>query len=139
MIKNIIDFFKKFKKGALQFFKFQLVAVIAYWVDFAVYASLFTYCHMEYIYAKMISYCVGVVISYTFNKSWTFEIRKNFFSKYLLKFIFISAVALTANLLAIYLLNTYYEVDPYLGAMAATAFSFVINFCGSKFWCFAGV
>ena len=135
----IIEFFKKCKNGLLQFFKFQLVSVISYWTDFLVYAILFTYYDFEYMQAKALSYCVGVIISYTFNKTWTFNIRKNFFSKYLLKFIIVNGIALLANIIAIYLLNEYYGVDPYLAAMAATAFSFTINFCGSKLWCFAGV
>ena len=125
-------------KKLVQFFKFQLVAVVSYWSDFALYSILYTFVLNEnYVVSKIISYIFGIFIGYILNKTWTFGVKRQFFSGYLVKYGIVSAIALLANIFCIFILKEYYNVDAYLSAMAATLFSFIINFSGNKLWVFA--
>lgn len=140
MSNAFVDWVIKFQKDIKQFFKFQFVSVIAYWADYGffalMYALVFSSNPIGYIYSKMMSYVVGLMTSYLINKTWTFEVKRQIFSKYLLKFIFVNVAALTANLTAMYILTTYYDIIPYGSAIMATVFSFSINYSGNKIWVF---
>lgn len=135
-LSEIFYVLNKFKKGLIQFFKFQLVSVVSYWCDFGIYSLIYTFSPLDYIGSKIISYCCGIFIAYTINKGWTFGVKKEFISKRIIKSYTVSAIALCANLLCMYILNTYYAIDPYLAQLAATLFSFIINFSGNKLWVF---
>jgi putative flippase GtrA len=141
-MKNVTEWFVKFKRDIIQFFQFQFVSVIAYWCDYGVYALMYGLVFsagdpvMGAIYAKLVSYPVGLMTSYIINKRWTFGVRKKVFSMYLIKFIVVNACALTANLLAIYILTKYYNISPYISSILATVFSFCINYSGNKVWVF---
>jgi Predicted membrane protein len=141
-MKRLIGWFIRFKGDIKQFFKFQFAAVIAYWLDFGVYALFYGLVFsqdsptMGVVYAKIISYPIGLVAGYLINKRWTFGIHRRVFSTYLAKYIVVNACAFIANILAIYILTKYYSVSPYLSSMMATAFSFSINYSGNKVWVF---
>ena len=140
MSNSFVDWVIKFREDIIQFFKFQLASIIAYLADYGVYVLIYTFAlyanPVGYLYAKMMSYPVGLMTSYLINKRWTFGVKRNIFSKYLLKFIFVNACALSANLAAIYILTNYYSISPYWSAIMATVFSFCINFTGNKIWVF---
>jgi len=137
LFRDAVEWLVDFKNMLIQFFKFQLVSVIAYWVDFGVYSIIYTLLFPgNYWAAKPISYIIGLLTSYLLNKYWTFGIKHYFFSGYLLKFSIVSVIALMANLFAIFILTEFYAVDGYLSAMAATLFSFIINYSGNKVWVF---
>ncbi len=140
MSNAFVDWVVKFQKDIIQFFKFQFVSVIAYWADYGFFVLIYTFVFSSdpigYIYSKMMSYVVGLMTSYLINKSWTFQVKRQIFSKYLLKFIFVNAVALTANLTAMYIMSSYYSISPYCSAIFATVFSFSINYSGNKIWVF---
>ena len=140
MSNAFVEWVVKFQKDIIQFFKFQFVSVIAYWADYAFFYSMYELVFLSnpigYIYAKMMSYVVGLMTSYLINKRWTFEVKRQIFSKYLLKFIIVNLAALTANLTAMYILTTYYGIIPQVSQLLATVFSFSINYSGNKIWVF---
>ena len=90
----------------------------------------------RYTYAKMISYIVGLMTSYLINKRWTFGVKRKIFSMYLLMFIVVNILALTANLTGMYILSEYYSISPYVSQILSTVFSFSINYSGNKLWVF---
>ena len=143
MSNSFVNWVIKFKKDILQFFQFQFVSVIAYWADYGVfslnYAFLFASLGddpFRYTYAKMISYIVGLMTSYLINKRWTFGVKRKIFSMYLLMFIVVNILALTANLTGMYILSEYYSISPYVSQILSTVFSFSINYSGNKLWVF---
>ncbi len=143
MSSSLVNWFIKFKKDIIQFFQFQFVSVIAYWADYGVFllnnnvmfASL-EGSPLKYTYSKMISYIVGLMTSYLINKRWTFGVKRKIFSMYLLMFIVVNALALTANLTGMYILTEYYNFNSNISQILATVFSFSINYCGNKLWVF---
>ena len=90
----------------------------------------------DYWISKPISYVIGLFTSYLLNKYWTFGVKRKFLSGDLVKFTIVSILALASNMFAIFILTEYFAVDGYLSAMAATLFSFIINYSGSKLWVF---
>lgn len=137
-MQELLAWIKRAKASIVQFFKFQLVSVIAYWSDYALYALLMTFSGIGYVYSKIIAYIFGLFISYMVNKSWTFGVKRQWISVYLAKFAVVNVIALSANLTSMTILQNYYSIDPYLSAMASTLFSFIINFSGNKLWVFEG-
>jgi putative flippase GtrA len=143
MSNGFVKWIIKFKRDIIQFFQFQFVSVIAYWADYGVfslnYALLFAYMGddpLRYTYSKMISYIVGLMTSYLINKRWTFGVKRKIFSMYLLMFIVVNVLALTANLLGMYILTEYYNIDSNVSQILSTVFSFSINYSGNKLWVF---
>lgn len=142
MKNSIVEWFLRFRHDIFQYIKFQFVSVVAYWSDYGVYALVYGLAFtanmpvMGAVYSKIISYPVGLMIGYLLNKSWTFGVRRNVFSKYLLKYIAVNACALCASLLAIYILTNYYNISGFLSPILATVFSFSVNYSGNKIWVF---
>ena len=143
MSNGFVNWVIKFKKDIIQFFQFQFVSVIAYWADYGVFSlnNAFLFASLgdsplRYTYSKMVSYIVGLMTSYLINKRWTFGVKRKIFSMYLLMFIVVNALALTANLTGMYILSEYYSISPYVSQILATVFSFSINYSGNKLWVF---
>ena len=141
MSNAFVEWVIKFRKDIIQFFKFQFASVIAYWADYGFFALIYTLVFSNDpingpVYSKMMSYVVGLMTSYLINKRWTFGVKRQIFSKYLLKFIFVNIAALSANLTAMQIMNIYYNTNPYLSPILATVFSFSINYSGNKIWVF---
>jgi putative flippase GtrA len=122
------------------------VGCVNFLVDLGVLTLLHTVIGLNVVPSNIVSYSCGVVNSYILNRFWTFKIKLKFFEVYTLKsgkklhflsfpfmkFIFVNLVSLGVNTLAMYILVDLYSLDPTLSKVAATAFSFIVNFAGSK-------
>ena len=48
----------------------------------------------------------------------------------------VTGIAYLAKIYCIYILTNFYVVDPYLSALAASLFTFIINYSGNTLWVF---
>lgn len=138
--------FDKYKKSIGHFIKFMIVGAVNFGVDLGIFTLLHTVTGIGAVPANIVSYSCGVINSYILNRFWTFKIKLRFFSEYKLKngskirflslpfmkFVFVNLVSLGVNTLTVHILVNLYSLDPTLSKIAATAFSFVVNFAGSK-------
>ncbi|WP_135548928.1 GtrA family protein [Paenibacillus cymbidii] len=118
-----------------QFVKFNLVGVANTLVDMAVYFAL-RWLGLFFAPAQVISYGCGMLNSYVCNRLWTFGDRKEPVRGQLWRFALLNGAML---LLSIGLLYTFKHVllwSEVPSKIAATGFTTVINFAGSKLWVF---
>lgn len=128
------------------------VGVINFCVDAGIGYLLNQVLGVPIVLANSVSYSCGVINSFVLNMFWTFKIRLTFFQKYyikpgrifrkglrfgflsvaFIKFIFVNLVSLGINTLTMYILVDLYGIDYLPSKILATAFSFVVNFAGSK-------
>ena len=127
------------KKVIAQFFKFMVVGVINFLVDFGVFKLLSTAIGLPVALSNVISYTCGVINSFILNRYWTFKIRHKFVSVHFAKFVFVNLISLGVNTLAVWVLVELYGftdglfgVQNMYAKLIATVFSFTVNFAGNK-------
>jgi len=133
---------------SFQFIKFLCVGLLNTGVDFGVLNFLMLLTGITsgigYSFFKAISFMAAVTNSYFFNKRWTFKKGKSFEKIEFTKFITISLIAFGVNVgVASFLVNfigPLGNISQYLwaniSALAATAFTTLINFFGYKYLVF---
>ncbi len=147
--KVLKKLFQKYKNGLVHFFKFQVVGVVNFFVDYGVLSLLNLVLGWPLVLSNVISYTCGVINSFVWNRFWTFKIKLKFFSVYsiqlpqrtihpvflsadFIKFIFVNLVSLGVNTLAVYILGDLYGLPNIIAKLIATVFSFTVNFAGNK-------
>jgi putative flippase GtrA len=131
-----------------QFIKFLCVGLINTGVDFGVLNLLMFLTGITvgvgYSFFKAISFTVAVINSYFLNKRWTFRREGKMEKKEFTKFLIISLIAFGINVstasLLVNLIGPIGNISSYLwaniSALAATAFTTLINFFGYKYFVF---
>ncbi len=154
---KIKELYGKYKKGFWHFVKFQCVGAVNFVVDLGVLTLLNGVLGWQIGIANTISYSCGIVNSFILNRYWTFRIKLKFFSEYTLnigkrkirlkffskdfmKFIVINVLGWGVNTLTMIILVNGYSLsakglglfENFVPKLIATAFSFTVNFAGSK-------
>lgn len=154
---KIKELYRKYKKGFWHFVKFQCVGVVNFAVDLGVLTLLNGVLGWPIGIANTISYSCGIINSFMLNRYWTFKIKLKFFSQYVvdigrrkmrlkflsvdfMKFIVINLLGWGVNTLTMVILVNGYSLtakglgpfENVLPKLIATAFSFTVNFAGSK-------
>lgn len=157
MTEKIKNVYLKYKKGIWHFIKFQCVGVVNFAVDFGIFTILNGLLGWPVEIANTISYSCGIVNSFLLNRYWTFRVHLKFTSEYLIgpkerkikvrflsvdfiKFILINILGWGVNTLTMVVLVNGYSLsakglglfENFVPKLIATAFSFIINFAGSK-------
>ncbi len=118
-----------------QLVKFCLVGASGYLVNLWVFSFLVLVLEMHYIPAAVCSFLVAVTNNYTWNRLWTFRAQRGHVAYQGMRFLVVSTVALTANLVVLHLL-----VEVGLRDIAAQAIAIIlvtpVNFVGNKLWSF---
>ena len=119
----------------LQLIRFCAVGVSGYAVNLAVYTLLLRGVELHYLLAATGSFLVAVTNNYTWNRLWTFRGQRGHVAYQGLRFLVVSTLALSANLLILYIL-----VRLGVGELIAQAIAIVLvtplNFVGNKLWSF---
>jgi len=119
----------------LQLIRFCAVGASGYVVNLAVYTLLLRGVELHYLLAATGSFLVAVTNNYTWNRLWTFRGQRGHVAYQGLRFLVVSTLALSANLLILYIL-----VRLGVGELIAQAIAIVLvtplNFVGNKLWSF---
>ena len=124
-------------KTGIQFIRFLLVGTSTVLVDLIVYRCLSLL--LDISVSKGISFMVGTLYAYNFNRRWTFNMS-TFRLIQLLKFIIVYSIGMSINIsvnkLFLELIFSNYPEKLMLSFIVATGFSAIANFTGMKFFVF---
>lgn len=114
--------------------KFGLVGIVNTLISIGCYI-LFVKLGMHYILANILSYLIGLVNSYYWNKKWVFKNKENHFSVFV-KFVIVNLIVLSINTGCLFLLVHQWGFNQYGSQLAATVLGMGINFILNNKWTF---
>ncbi|WP_160722743.1 GtrA family protein [Bacillus sp. USDA818B3_A] len=114
--------------------KFGLVGVVNTLISIGCYI-LFVKLGMHYILANILSYLIGLLNSYYWNKKWVFEFKETRLSVFG-KFTIVNLAVLSFNTLVLFLCVNKLGLNQYISQLIATVFGMGINFFLNKNWTF---
>ncbi|NOT12151.1 MAG: glycosyltransferase [Methylococcaceae bacterium] len=85
--------------------------------------------------ANLVGYLVGIIVSFTLNKKWTFKNRDGVGTS-LVRFLVVTGVAYVANLETVILSVSYLNISPYLAQFLGVFPYTIIGYLGCKFFAF---
>jgi putative flippase GtrA len=126
---------KVVNKESIHYLKFCIVGGLNTAIDFLVF-SLLSCLGVYYIIAQCVSYGCGVVNSYFFNRTWTFQ-HQDKRSKYaFLKFTTLNVFTLIVTSFLLTLLHYKFSIPLPYSKVLVTIVSVGLNYIGTKFWVF---
>lgn len=112
-----------------RFIKFIIVGGLGAIVNLIVFYLLVKYLSLWYIFSAIISFLVAVTNNYFLNKKWTFAMVVK--SSYL-RFVLISLVGLCINVIFLFLLVEYLNINYFFAQLIAIGIAAVWNFYNSQ-------
>ncbi|MCU7707975.1 GtrA family protein [Priestia sp. JV24] len=117
----------------IKFLKFGFVGIMNTLLTIISYLVLIHF-DMNYILANVLSYFIGVINSYYWNKSWVFQATVH---KWMLaQFFIVNLITLAINTSCLFLLVHYTPANPIIGQLLSTCIGMFINFFLNKIWTF---
>ena len=111
-------------------FKFGLVGIVNTLISIGFY-MLFVKLGMNYILANILSYMIGLLNSYYWNKKWVFKNTGNHLSVFT-KFVMVNLIVLGINTLSLFLLVNKLGLNQYVAQLISTVIGMGINFILNK-------
>lgn len=120
----------RMKAWLRDFLRFALVGALASAVHFAILIALKELAHWHPVWATLVGYAVGTVISYTLNRAYTFSVKPGF-GVGMAKYAIVICVGAVLNALIVWaLVNA--DIHYMLAQVVATGIVMIWNFVGSK-------
>lgn len=120
------------KKIISQFFKFGVVGVIAFIVDYLSLYLLTEFLNVYYLISSIISFLLSIIVNYILSIKWVFDIKKKQSFKDVIIFTLLSAIGLLINLLVMYLSVEVFKIYYMIGKLIATFIVMIWNFVTRK-------
>lgn len=120
------------KKLISQFFKFGVVGVIAFIVDYLSLYMLTEFLNVYYLISSIISFLLSIIVNYILSIKWVFDIKKKQSFKDVIIFTLLSAIGLLINLLVMYLSVEVFKIHYMIGKLIATFIVMIWNFVTRK-------
>ena len=120
------------KKLISQFFKFGVVGVIAFIVDYLSLYLLTEFLNVYYLISSIISFLLSIIVNYMLSIKWVFDIKKKQSFKDVIIFTLLSAIGLLINLLVMYLSVEVFKIHYMIGKLIATFIVMIWNFVTRK-------
>jgi len=123
------------RQKALQFIRFCTVGLGNTAVDLIAFFIL-NFGGTPYLQAQLISYSIGVLNSFVFNRRWTFRAAGKVNVSEIVKFIIVNGFSLLITSGLIFILHDAYHVNLWISKILATAAGIIVNYIGNRFWVF---
>lgn len=124
------------KQTAHQFLKFVLIGCCSLILNYGTFFISFKKLSLNYLLASALGYAAGLVISYTFNRLWTFKSKEENKTKEFSLFITVYLISLGLSLITLKVLVGTFQLSPLLANLFAIGVSTVSNFTGLKLFVF---
>ena len=115
-----------------KFFKFGVVGVIAFIVDYLSLYMLTEFLNVYYLISSIISFLLSIIVNYILSIKWVFDIKKKQSFKDVIIFTLLSAIGLLINLLVMYLSVEVLKIHYMIGKLIATFIVMIWNFVTRK-------
>ncbi|MEG2119671.1 MAG: GtrA family protein [Pseudoflavonifractor sp.] len=119
-----------------KFAKFGLIGVVNTLLDLGVFYVMNKIFLLDPYLSQIISFFVGALNSFLWNKFWTFEKRGSVTGREVLRYVVTNGGYLLLSLGLLRLLVGALSVDPFLAKLPTTAFMLLYNYLMNKFWVF---
>lgn len=121
------------KKIINQIFKFGIVGIIAFFIDYGLLFVCTEIIGIYYLISSLISFCVSVIFNYIASILWVFDVdnKKNKIDNFLI-FIVLSIIGLVINQFLMWLGVDVYNLHYMFTKIGATALVMVYNFITRK-------
>jgi putative flippase GtrA len=115
--------------------KFAVVGIANTLIDYGVFALLAQLLSVNVFLSQVISYSCGVLNSYIFNRSWTFQSQSRFFSPALVRFLVLNLcmLALSTGLLALFL---QFGLSKLVAKGCTVVVAMAVGFVVNRLWVF---
>ena len=124
-------------KELLRAGKFAVVGVANTLVDLGLFTLLAQVLGWNRYLSNVISYSAGILNSYIWNRSWTFQSRERFFSPALVKFLTVNLSMLALSTAILYLGSGVLGLPQLLVKLGATGVTMVGGFLCNRLWVFS--
>ncbi len=118
------------------FVKYCIVGTSVTAVDFLVFSLAFYGLRLGSIPSKLVAFCCAVVVSYIFNRIWTFRSQEGRIPQQFSRFSAVSIVGATFSGGLIYLLIDVLAIHPLLANAITSCVVLTWNFLANKYWTF---
>jgi len=126
-------------KTQIQFLKFAIIGVLNFMTTIIVYTLLTRF--IPFFFLKLplsegLSYAAGMIVSFKFNRRWTFREYWKTNYKEVLRFLATNAFSLVLNVLIFHILTSTVELYDIISVFVSAIFTVAWNFILSKYWVF---
>lgn len=128
----------KSKHLGVEFVRYVIVGATAFIVDFTLLSVLTECAGINYLVSSVLSYIIGLIITYTLSIKWIFAVRSVANTTIeLFTFILIGVVGLALSALLMWLLTDKYLCHYQISKIITTIIVFIFNFIAKKVLLFA--
>lgn len=124
------------RKEKMRMAKFVLVGLLNTGVDFAIFVAMVYGLSVSSAWAQLVSYSVGVVNSYVWNRKWTFQASGMGSLRDMIRFVALTGSSFAAATALLLGLEHGLGWPPILAKTASIFVSVAVNYTGSRFWVF---
>jgi len=121
------------------FLKFCLVGCSNVIVTLTAFYILYNFFAINYLIASILAYSLGIVNSFTWNRLWTFRIRKSDVKREFARFLTVNLIGLGMNVCIMFLLVDVICANALVSQVIAVGLVLVFNFSLVRFWVFSSV
>ena len=121
------------KKLISQLFKFGVVGVLAFIIDYVILYFCTDILHIHYLISSFISFTISVIFNYILSVKWVFNVSKDMSKKdSFIIFVFLSIIGLIINEIVMYIFVGKFGIYYMISKLIATAIVMVYNFITRK-------
>ena len=118
-----------------QLVKFVFIGSINTVLCYTIFLLCIYFFHLHYVIALIVDYIFGILISYFWNRRWTFKSNGKI-SKEIRKFIFVYLVAFVLNYVSLLIFIDFFGIEAIFAQIIAIAIITPLTFLSHKMWSF---
>ena len=99
------------KKNLKQFFRYNVVALLATTLDFSLFIILSDIFQIWYVLSTFISAFIGGVVAFFLERNWTFVSKNGKITHQAIKYLIVWAISILLNTVGLYLFVEYFNID----------------------------
>ena len=119
----------------LTILRFLLVGVVNTFVGLGIIYAAMYFFGMGVVFANAIGYFIGILVSFSLNKTWTFGSRDRVASSFL-RYLLVLAIAYAVNLATVLFMQSRFDLNNYFAQATGIVPYALIGFLGSRYFAF---